>query len=415
MSDQERNPIEEAARQKLSRRLTLPLLVLYGLGVTIGAGIYVLIGATAGRAGIHAPLAFLLAAAVMGPTCASFAELTCRLPVSAGEAAFVKRGFQSNLLSVIVGLMVISVGSISAAAIAVGSAGYIRVFFVLSTEMIAFLVILAMGAVAIWGILESVSFAAVMTAIEIAGLLLIIAGGFFFEPQIVSRLPEIVPQSFELAPWIGIFSAGLLAFFAFVGFEDLVNVAEEVKNPKKTMPSAIFLTLGISTLIYFLVVSVAVLTLPASELARSEAPLTLVFEKVTPMPPVIITLVAIIATLNGIIVQIIMASRVLYGLSAQGNLPEWFGRINSTTRTPLNASFVIIAFIAGLAVTFPLTGLAETTSAITLAVFTIVNLALIRIRKSEDSAPPDIFMVPIWVPWTGLFTCLLFLIGSIIA
>ncbi len=415
MSDQERNPIEEAARQKLSRRLTLPLLVLYGLGVTIGAGIYVLIGATAGRAGIHAPLAFLLAAAVMGPTCASFAELTCRLPVSAGEAAFVKRGFQSNLLSVIVGLMVISVGSISAAAIAVGSAGYIRVFFVLSTEMIAFLVILAMGAVAIWGILESVSFAAVMTAIEIAGLLLIIAGGFFFEPQIVSRLPEIVPQSFELAPWIGIFSAGLLAFFAFVGFEDLVNVAEEVKNPKKAMPSAIFLTLGISTLIYFLVVSVAVLTLPASELARSEAPLTLVFEKVTPMPPVIITLIAIIATLNGIIVQIIMASRVLYGLSAQGNLPEWFGRINSTTHTPLNASFVIIAFIAGLAVTFPLTGLAETTSAITLAVFTIVNLALIRIRKSEDSAPPDIFMVPIWVPWTGLFTCLLFLIGSIIA
>ncbi len=158
-----------AQKPGLVRSLSLPLAVLFGLGVTIGAGIYVLIGATAGRAGMHAPLAFLIAALVMAPTAASFAELASRLPVSAGEAAYVGAGFRSEFLARGVGLMVIAVGIISAAAIAKGSAGYIREFVTLPAAAITAIVILAMGAVAAWGILLSVSVAALMTLIEIGG------------------------------------------------------------------------------------------------------------------------------------------------------------------------------------------------------------------------------------------------------
>src|SRR5688572_11013446 len=158
----------------LKRSLGLPLTVLYGLGVTIGAGIYVLVGATAARSGFQAPLAFVIAALVMAPSAATFAELASRLPTSAGEAAYVKEGFQSDRLALFVGLLVAAIGIVSAAAIARGSAGYIREFLDWPFDVIVLLVILLMGAVAAWGIVESVAFAGAMTLIEIGGLLVII-------------------------------------------------------------------------------------------------------------------------------------------------------------------------------------------------------------------------------------------------
>jgi amino acid transporter len=156
----------------LKRSLSLPLLVMYGLGVTVGAGIYVLIGASAARAGVHAPISFLIAAGVMALTAASFAELSARMPVSAGEAAYVRKGFQSEMLSLAVGLMVILVGTVSAAAIAIGSAGYIKVFVAIPSPLLIALVVLAMAIIASWGIMESVIFAGIMTAVEILGLLI---------------------------------------------------------------------------------------------------------------------------------------------------------------------------------------------------------------------------------------------------
>ena len=249
-------------RPRLRRRLTLPLLVLYGLGVTIGAGIYVLVGTTAGRAGIYAPSAFVVAAVVMALTAASFAELSGRYPVSAGEAAYVRAGFRSDLIAIFTGLLVILAGIVSSAAISIGSTGYIRELIDLPQNVLVPMVVLAMGAVAAWGILESVLFAALFTVIEAGGLIAIIVLGFGSDPDLVTRLPDLLPPLFEPGVWSGIASAGLLAFFAFIGFEDLVNVAEETRNPKKTMPWAIFLTLVISTVIYFLVASIAVLTVP---------------------------------------------------------------------------------------------------------------------------------------------------------
>jgi len=393
----------------LKRVLGLTLVVLYGLGVTIGAGIYVLIGATAGEAGMYAPIAFCIAALVMAPTAASFAELSSRMPVSAGEAAYIREGLNSRMLALGVGLLVVTAGVVSAATIAIGAAGYIGVFIEAPAWLMTMAVVMAMGMAAAWGILESVVLAGVLTLIEIGGLILIVVVGIENNPSILTRAGELVPGSFDPLIWSGIFSAGLLAFFAFIGFEDLVNIAEEIKNPLKVLPWAIFLTLLLSTLIYIAVVSVAVLSVPLDGLAASKAPLGFVYERVTGGSPLVISAIAIVATLNGIIVQMIMASRVLYGLSAQGDLPGFLAQVSPATRTPLIATGLVVAIVLVLSLAFPIGGLAEMTSRVTLTIFSLVNLALLRLKLRGDSAPEGIFTVGLWVPVTGLLASLLLL------
>ncbi|MGH1353274.1 MAG: APC family permease [Methyloligellaceae bacterium] len=394
---------------RLKRSLSLAHLVLYGLGVTIGAGIYVLIKDTTAEAGIYAPVAFILSAIVMAFTAGSFAEFASRLPVSAGEAAYVRKGLNSKTLSLFVGLGVASAGIVSAATVSIGSVGYIREFIDVSPALLITMVVLIMGMVATWGIVESITLAALFTLVEVGGLLLIIGGGFYTDSTIAPRLISVFPPFTELGLWVGISSAGLLAFFAFIGFEDLVNIAEEAENPKVTMPWAIFITLFISTLLYFLVVSIAVLSVPLDKLTASDAPLTLVFEKTTSLPTSAITIIAIIATLNGVIIQMIMASRVIYGLARQGSLPAILSSVNSLTRTPLIATLVVIGAILIMALLFPLKGLAAATSVITLSVFSLVNLSLLRLKIRKIPAPKDIFTVGTWVPALGFVISLAFL------
>ena len=391
-------------KNKLKRALSLPLVVLYGLGGTVGAGIYVLVGVAAERAGVHAPLAFLLAAFVMSFTAASFAELSVRFPVTAGEAAYVLHGFRSERLALVIGLMVVSAGVVSAATVAVGSAGYIMNFVTLPQPILVTLAVFALGAVVCWGITESVVLASLLTVIEVLALIVLIAYGFAGAETVVPRLPEILPVTSDFAIWSGVLSAGLLAFFAFIGFEDIVNVAEEAKSPATTLPRAIALTLIISTVLYLLVASVAVLAVPPPELAASRSPLATVFGRVTGFSPSAMSAVAIIATLNGMIIQMIMASRVLYGLGRQGQLPAWLADVHPLTRTPLYATLVIIAIVYALAMLFPIETLAEWTSQITLIIFTVVNLALIKLKLEEKTDPESdqAFQVPIAVPVLGV-------------
>jgi len=399
------------AQRELKRSLSLPLVVLYGLGVTIGAGIYVLVGATAGLAGVYAPFAFVLAAIVMLPSACSFAELVGRYPVSAGEAAYVRAGFNSQSFSVIVGLMVVAAGTVSAAAICLGSVGYIRQFIDLPSSVLIPVVVVLMTLIAVWGVRESVSFAAVMTLIEIVGLLVVIFSGFLGASFATTLNAVPVPDD---TTWLhlgfGIMSGGVLAFFAFIGFEDLVNMAEETRDPSTNLPRAIFLTLIVSTTLYVLIAVVAVLNVPIAQLAGAEAPLSLVFERTTGASPAVISAIAIIATLNGVIVQIIMGSRVLYGLARQGSMPAIFGHVHSVTRTPLVATGLIGALILVLAMLVPLRGLAGWTSQITLTVFGVVNLALWMIKRRGDPAPDGAFINPSWVPVVGLVLCIGFMI-----
>jgi amino acid transporter len=402
-------PPEEAAGRSeptLAKSLSLTHATLYGLGVTIGAGIYVLVGAAAARAGMHAPLAFVAAALLMGLSAASFAELAGRLPVAAGEAAYVREAFGSDALATAVGLLVVAMAIVSAAAISVGSAGYVQVFIPLPIPVLAAAIVLGMGAVAAWGVKESVTFAGVMTVIEIGGLLLLVLAGFAADVPIVARLPEMVPAAASPALLAGLVGTTMLAVFAFIGFEGLANIAEEVREPQHTLPRAIFLTLAISTLLYVAVVWIALVTVGEQDLAQSYAPLALVFERLTGASPASMALIGIVATLNGVIVQIIMSSRVLYGLARQQGLPALFGRVSATTRTPLFATALTTALVLVLALALPLHQLADVTARLTLVVFALVNLSLARLKARTTDAPPRTFVAPAWVPWAGAAACI---------
>ena len=400
---------------ELRRALSLPLVVLYGLGVTIGAGIYVLLGATTAKAGIYAPASFVLAAIVMMFSAASYAELSARFPVSAGEAAYVQAGFNSAWLSATVGFLVIASGVVSSSAISLGSTGYIRAFLDVPVTWLVIIIVITLGVIAAWGIMESVLFASLFNIFEVGALLWIVAVGVIENPAIIAELPRVFPAMGDATAWVAVASAGLLAFFAFIGFEDIVNLAEEMERPERTLPWAIFLTLGLGTLIYFMVTAVAVLSVPLDELAASEAPLSFVFGHISGASPVIISAIAIAATLNGVIIQIIMASRVLYGLAKQGTAPAIFGRVHPWTRTPLWATAAVSAVVLTLAISAPLEGLAEWTSRIVLIVFAMVNGALFLLKLKREYAQPGGFAVWIGIPVLGFFTCIALLIGQFIS
>lgn len=406
-------PLPEHTRPgspQLIRSLTLTHAVLYGLGVTIGAGIYVLVGAAAGRSGMHAPLAFLAAAVVMGMTAASFAELGTRMPVAASEAAYVQAAFHRKWLSGAVGLLVVAAAAISGATISVGSAGYLGVFIPLQPSYIIVAVVIAMGAIACLSAVQSISFAGLMTVIEIGGLLLIIAAGLLDSGPLISRLPELWPAVGDLTAWTGVAQTTLLAVFAFIGFEHLVNISEEMKNPRRTLPWALFITLGVTAVLYASVVWIAVTAVPPAELAGSSAPLALVFQRLTGLPLHVLSAIAVVATVNGIIVHMIMIGRVLYGLADQGNLPSFLAKVNRRSGAPVVATTFGIAAILILALGVPLTGLAEWTSRLTLGIFAFVNLALIRIKATEATLPSDVFLVPMWVPVVGSATSVLLIL-----
>jgi APA family basic amino acid/polyamine antiporter len=395
----------------LRRAITLPLLVFYGLGVTIGAGIYVLVGATAAQAGIYAPASFLVAAFVMLFSAGSFSELSGRFPQSAGEAAYVEGAFRVPSLTVITGGLLLVGGTVSASAIAVGCAGYIATLLSQPMWMIILLAVLASGLIAAWGILESVRFAAVLTLVEILGLLVVVIAGIWHHPNVVLELPSVFPSPSDAPALAAVALTSLIAFFAFIGFDGMVNIIEETENPSRNMPLGIFITLAISTLLYFSVAATAVLLLPLDELAGSAAPISLLFEKLTGISPIAITLVAIAATFNGIVIQTILASRVIYGMAQVGRLPKRLAQLNSRTRTPLLATVLVTGCTLILALFFPIAVLAERTSQVVLIVFVLINLSLLRIKWRGDPAPDRIFIVPAIVPVIGVITSTAMLVG----
>ncbi|MFD0914815.1 APC family permease [Pseudahrensia aquimaris] len=397
----------------LQRTLSLPYVILYGLGVTVGAGIYVLVGEVISRSGQHAPVSFIIAGLVMLLPAAAFAELTGRMPYAAAEAHFVGTGFNSSKLFLLVGLAVAAVGLISSAAIAHGAVGYISQLVGWPLWALLILVILATGLVSGVEIRNSIAMAGLLTLIEVGGLLAIVVGSMWSGNDLVEQAVKAVPTSLSPTLWSGIAASSLLAFFAFIGFEDIDSIAEETVNPQKTLSRGIFITLFASIAIYIAVILASLAAVPVEEIAGNRAPLTIVFSKTTPFSPLIITLIAIVATVNGIIVQLIMSARVIYGLANRGSLPSVLAKISPMTRTPLISTGVSVAIVLSLALAFPIDRLAEWTSAITLAIFMLVCAALIRIKKGGEPAPEGTFIVPVWVPYGGIVACAALLIAGL--
>ena len=400
--------------EQLKRILPLPLVILYGLGITIGAGIYVLVGETAGRAGMLAPFAFIGAAIVMLFPALCFAELSGRYPFSSGAAQYVEESFGSRAIGLFIGVLMISAGLVAASTISLGSVSYLSSLTNLPSWILLVAVVSIMGLICAWGIRESVIIAGIMTLLEIGGLLAVIVGGFFSDPDLLTHIDQLMPVEWSSDVIVSIIQASLLAFFAFIGFEGISNIAEETMEPRKALPKAILLTLAISTVIYVLVVSVALLTVGPEDLATQPAPLSHLFERTTGLPAAIITLIAIFATLNGVIVQIIMVSRLSYGLSSRGLLPAFLGTINEKTRTPLTATLLTVAAALVIALVFPVITLAEWTSRLILFVFAIVCVALAKLKFASVPPPPGTFEVNAIVPVIGAIGCAFLLIVDFI-
>jgi len=385
---------------RLARRLSFPLLVLYGLGTTIGAGIYALVGVSAGIAGYWMPVAFVLAGVLAGFTALCLAELSGRFPHAAGEAAYVEAGFGRRDLAVAVGLSMVVAGTISAATVSRGFAGYVSS----STgvpEWGAILCIVAVsGAVAARGIGETAWLAAGLTVLEVGGLLLVIWVGRAGLAELPARAAEVAPPLYP-AGWSAILGASVICFYAFLGFEDMINVAEEVRDVRRTLPRAIVWTLACTLALYLMLTLVAVATVAPDELAKSDAPLALIYERATGRTPWLLTTIGAIAMSNGALIQIVKSSRILYGLADRGALPGWLGRIHPRSHTPLPATALVVVLVAALALALPLAQLARATSLITLVVFALICGALVRVRGARG-ADADGFRVPIGVAWLGL-------------
>lgn len=376
----------------LQRKLGLGLLTAYGVGVMVGAGIYVLVGVVIGQAGVWAPLGFVLAALVALPSALSYAELATRMPEAAGEVAFIERGFNSRRLALIAGIAIVVAGVISGAAVLRGGVGYLTALLPLPEPVLIVALGVGLTLVALKGVVESMAVAALFTVIEILGLLAVAAAGFVAAPV----AEWVAPAALN---WVGLAAATALCFFAFIGFEDMENMAEEVRDPSRILPRGILLALSITTVLYLLVSLAAVRSVPHEVISASERPLALVWEAGTATSPAFLEAIAVAAAVNGVLAQIVMAARVLFGLGRRAAWLALFTEAHARRGTPTRATLLVGGALVVAALSLPLQSLAEMTSMVLLVMFLFVNVALIVIKRKAPDAP---FRVPGFVPWFGL-------------
>ena len=395
------------AKPKLKKTLQLWQLIFFGVGTMLGAGIYVLVGKVAGVSGLLAPSAFLFAALLAGFTVFSFAELAARYPKSGGVVVYVQQAFHKRKLSIIVGYLILLTGVVSTAAMMRGFVGYFHVFFNWPDWAIIPIVITLLSIVCIWGIAESITLVTVITLVEVGGLLLVIymAGGNIAGAE--ETFPQLIP-SMEWTTVSPMVLGAFLAFYAFVGFEDLANVAEEVKNPQRNLPIALVASLIITTIIYVAVAIIAVLAMPIEELAASDAPLADILVQYGTQYPLIIGVISMVSVLNGAVAQVIMGSRILYGMSEEKLAPSYFYHLHPKYQTPVRTTILTSSLIILLSLFFPIVPLAEATSFIIILVFLMVNLSLIFLKK-QIPKPEGVPSVPVFIPIIGLLLCAWFL------
>lgn len=369
----------------LRRVLTFWPLLFYGLGVIVGAGIYVAIGTVINRAGDAAPLSFLLAGITAALTGLCYAELAGRFPEASGSVVYVKHGFGSELLARLTGLVVTATVAVSAASIARGAVTYLSVLVPVSPGLLVVVLIVACTSVAAYGVSESVRLAAALGIMEVAGLVAATIAGLIASPEL--HLRTIVPT--DLAGWSGTVAGAFIAFFAFIGFETLANLAEEAKDPQRTLPRGILGAIAASIVIYVAVSAATVLSDRAAD-----KPLLDVFAGGGVW---LFAVVGFLAVGNGTLVQIVMLARLFYGMARNEQLPGIFGRVNQRTQTPLQATALAGCVVTAAAVVASFEQLLVLANALTLAVFVLVDLSLWRIHRAAPDAAVG-FAAPGWVP-----------------
>ena len=411
---------------KLKRTIGTGQLMLYGIGSMMGAGIYGLVGKGAGIMGGAVWMAFLLAMGAALLTGLSYASIASRYPRAAGAAYATHRAFNLPWLSYLVGLTVVASGiaSISAGSKVIAlnlnsllgiNTGVTIAGAPLEIALLAIGFMLVVAGIVYRGISESLWANAACTLVEISGLLLVEAVGIRYWGG--ADLMEVAtsPSNPEGALTATLLLQGaILTFFSFIGFEDMLNVAEEVKEPERNMPIALIGAMLITSLIYIAVSITAVSVVPWQELAAAPGPLRAVIERAAPwFPAVGFTFITIAAVANTALVNTIMGSRMLYGLSCQGLLPKVLGKVHKTRRTPHVAVLVLFTIVAALQFAGDIAQLAGATVLLLLLVFVTVNGALIVLKRREGDMH-GCFNAPVIVPVLGAALCLVMIGGQML-
>ena len=407
-----------SAEPSLARTMGLGALTVYGVGDMLGAGIYGLMGKAAGLMGNAVWLAFVMAMLVALLTGLSYANIGSRYPRAAGAPYVAQRAFRAPFVPYLIGLGVAASGLTSMATGSRVIAGYVQTLgarWPTGVLVVTFLVLLSL--VVFRGIRESTWMNMLCTTVELTGLLIVIVVGMGSWGSV--NYLETPPPTGEGSVAAGI-SAGLLlqgavlTFFSFIGFEDILNVAEEVKHPRTTLPLGLLLSLLIATALYILVAITAVSVLPYRELGQSKAALVDVVRKAAPaFPPLLFTAISIFAVANTALLNFVMGSRLLYGMSRQGLLPAWLGRVHPVRRTPHVAILVLLVLVLALALAGDIRQLADATSLLLLGAFVVVNVALV-VLKLRPGEPRGAFEVPVLVPALGAGVCLLMIGGRVL-
>ncbi|GAA4195606.1 APC family permease [Microbacterium oryzae] len=400
---------DTAPDTKLRRGITGPLLFAFILGDVLGAGIYALMGVLAGDVGgaLWAPLLVALLLALL--TAGSYAELVTKYPKAGGAAVFAERAFRSPIVSFLVGFSMLAAGVVSAAGLALAFAGdYFSTFIDLPAPLVAVVFLAVVAALNARGIRESMGANLVMTIIELSGLVIVVAAGALIlggGAGDVSRVTQL-PEGTSAAS--AVLAGAIVAYYSFVGFETSANVIEEVKNPRRDYPRALFGSLLTAGVVYILVGLASSIALPADELTKSSGPLLEVVEASgMAIPSWLFSLIALVAVANGALLTMIMASRLTYGMGEQGLLPAVFAKVLPQRKTPWVAILVTTLIAMLLTLLGDLALLAETVVLLLLFVFLSANISVLVLRR--DKVEHEHFRVWTFVPVLGIASCILLL------
>ncbi|WP_433471416.1 APC family permease [Saccharomonospora azurea] len=394
------------------------MLLFFIIGDILGTTIYALTGEVAGKVGGALWLPFLIAFVVAFLTAFSYLELVGKYPRAGGAPLYVHKAFGVHLLTFLIAFAVMSSGITSASSAAQAFSGdYLEAIVGENVSGWAWLVaigfLVLLSVISFRGVSESVRMNVVLTCVEITGLLIVIVFGAYalftgtHSPDIDPDPGRLVRFDPDTTPLLAVTSATALAFFAMVGFEDSVNMAEETKNPTRSFPRALLLGMSITATIYLLIALITSTLVPTDTLAASDGPLLLVVQAAAPwFPPFVFSLIALFAVTNTALINMMMASRLVYGMAQEHVIPSPFAVVHPARRTP----WVSILFTSLLAVilvsTLEIADLGSTTSLLLLAVFTVVNIAVLVLRR--DEVEHEHFRAPTWVPILGAVTCAFF-------
>ncbi|MEK6863030.1 MAG: amino acid permease [Nanoarchaeota archaeon] len=361
--------------EKLKRGLSLFDVTIAGVGVTIGAGIYALLGVATKTAGNSIWLSFLIAAVVAILTGLSYAELSSIFKKDAGEYDYVEYAFNRKL-AFIIGIMILIAGIFSITTVSLGFAGYLNAFLNTDIALAAIALIFIASLINYYSIKDVSRINEFATLLEILGLLFII----FFGLKFFGKVNYFeMPQGFT-----GVLEASALIFFAYIGFEGIIKFEEETKNPTKNIPKAIMLSIFTTSIIYILVALAAISIISWQDLSKSNAPLALIAENgFGNIGFLILTLIALTATASTVLILIFTNSRMLYGMAEEKGLPKVFSLIDEKTRTPWLAIFLITLFTIIFALIGNIKTVASITNIFLFLTYALVNLSLIVLRYKK--------------------------------